>query len=245
MPFQEPSRSVGGARIKFAHRLYGAPDGSRWAKVGHDKPSGGCHLGEDSVFGYFAFQPCNQSLHSTEFVMFITSTGLIRWLATLSISCVSLCNGVAFAGEGSKVRSVQVAGSGTDLLNGAIIHSKKDTPTGMIQKSTETVELKGDLIGRVLYHVTSRFDIANNTLVNTGDQVFSGTIAGSEPVMIHDGRFTFHANLKTGAENGSVYLFDHIAGPRVQCTLHVVGTGNDAEANPTFNYTGQCDFRDK
>jgi len=41
------------------------------------------------------------------------------------------------------------------LLNGAIIHSKKDTPTGMIQKSTATVELKGDLIGRVLYHVTS------------------------------------------------------------------------------------------
>jgi hypothetical protein len=24
-----------------------------------------------------------------------------------------------------------------------------------------------------------------------------------------------------------------------------VGTGKDAEANPTFNYTGQCDFRDK
>jgi hypothetical protein len=179
--------------------------------------------------------------------MLITSVGFIRWLGTLSIGCISLCNGVAFAGEGSdsKVRSVQVAGSGTDLLNGAIIHSKKDTPTGMIQKSTATVELKGDLIGRVLYHVTSTFDTANNTLVNTGDQVFSGTIAGSEPVMIHDGKFSFHENLKTGADAGSVYLFDHIAGPRVQCTLHVVGTGKDAEANPTFDYTGQCDFRDK
>jgi hypothetical protein len=199
------------------------------------------------VFGYFAFQPCNHSLHSTEFVMFITSAGLTRWLGTLSIGCISLCNGVAFAGEGSdsKVRSVQVAGSGTDLLNGAIIHSKKDTPTGMIQKSTATVELKGDLIGRVLYQVTSTFDTANNALVNTGDQVFSGTIAGSEPVMIHDGRFSFHENLKTGADTGSVYLFDHIAGSRVQCTLHVVGTGKDAEANPTFDYTGQCDFRDK
>jgi hypothetical protein len=179
--------------------------------------------------------------------MLITSAGLIRWIGTLSISGISLCNGVAFAGEdsGSKVRSVQVAGSGTDLLNGAIVHSKRETPTGVIQKSTETVELKGDLIGRVLYHVTSTFDVAKDTLVNTGDQVFSGTIAGSEPVMIHDGRFSFHANLKTGAENGSVYLFDHIAGPRVQCTLHVVGTGKDAEANPTFNYTGQCEFRDK
>ena len=244
MAFQEPSRSVGGARIKFAYCLSGSPDGSRWAKAGHDEPSCGCHLGQDSVFGYFAFQPCNHLLHSTELVMFNTSAGLIRWLGTLSLGCISLCNGVTFAGEGpdSKVRSVQVAGSGTDLLNGAIIHSKKDTPTGMIQKSTETVELKGDLIGRVLYHVTSTFDTANNTLVNTGDQVFSGSIAGSEPVMIHDGRFSFHANLKTGAENGSVYLFDHIAGPRVQCTLHVVGTGKDADANPTFNYTGRCDF---
>lgn len=247
MAFQEPSRSVGDARIKFAYRPYGSPDGSRWAKEGHDKPSCGFHLGQDSVFGYFAFQPCNYSLHGTEFVMFITSAGLTRLLGTLSIGCIALCSGVALAGEGSdsKVRSVQVVGSGTDLLNGAIVHSKKETSTGMIEKSTETVELKGDLIGRVLYHVTSRFYAANNTLVNTGDQVFSGTIAGSEPVMIHDGRFSFRANLKTGAENGSVYLFDHIAGPRVQCTLHVVGTGKDADANPTFSYTGQCDFRDK
>jgi hypothetical protein len=174
--------------------------------------------------------------------MFINSAGL-----SLSIAWIALCSGAAFAGEGpdSKVRSVQVAGSGTDLLNGAIIHSKKDTPTGKIEKSTATVELKGDLIGRVLYHVTSTFNTANNTLVNTGDQVFSGTIAGSDPVMIHDGRFSFHENLKTGADSGSVYLLDHIAGPRVQCTLHVIGTGKDAEANPTFDYTGRCNFRDK
>jgi hypothetical protein len=178
--------------------------------------------------------------------MRITLIGLTLWIGTLAISCISLCNGVAFAGEssGSKVRSVQVSGNGTDLINGAIVHSKRETPTGVIQKSTETVELKGDLIGRVLYHVTSTIDIANHTLVNTGDQVFSGTITGSEPVMIHDSRFSFHANLKTGTETGSVYLFDHIAGPRVQCTLHVVGTGKDPEANPTFNYNGRCDFRD-
>jgi hypothetical protein len=179
--------------------------------------------------------------------MLINSAGLVRWIGTLFVSFISLCNGAAFAGEGSgaKVRSVQVTGSGTDMLNGAIIHSKRETPTGMIQKSTATVELKGDLIGRVLYHVTSTFDSANDTLVNTGDQVFSGTIAGSEPVMIHDSRFSFHENLKTGSDTGSVYLIDHIAGPRVRCTLHVIGTGKDAAANPTFNYTGRCDFRDK
>ena len=80
------------------------------------------------------------------------------------------------------------------------------------------------------YHVTSTSDCAHDTLINTGDQVFSGTVA---------------VNLKTGADAGSVYLIDHIAGPNVQCTLQVTGTGKDAEANPTFNYTGHCDFRGK
>ena len=104
------------------------------------------------------------------------------------------------------------------MLNGAIVHSKRQTPTGMIQRSTETVEPKDDLTGRILYHVTSTFDFANDSLVNTGDQVFSGTVAGSDPVMIHDGRFRFHANLTTGADTGSVRLVDHIDGPWVKCT---------------------------
>ncbi len=168
-------------------------------------------------------------------------------VGALSIGCILLCGGLAYAGVdgASKIRSVQVTGTGTDLLNGAIVHSKRQTPTGMIQRSTETVELKGDLNGRILYHVTSTFDFANDSLVNTGDQVFSGTVAGSDPVMIHDGRFRFHANLKTGADTGSVQLVDHIAGPWVKCMLQVIGTGKDADANPTFNYSGHCDFKDK
>ena len=176
--------------------------------------------------------------------MRIYRAALVRRIGTLSIGCILLCNGAANAGAGevSEVRSVQVAGTGTDLLNGAIVHSKRKTPAGMIQQSTETVELKGDLIGRVLYHVTSRFDFANGTLVNTGDQVFSGTVAGSEPVMIHDGKFRFQANLRTGAESGLVHLVDHIAGPNVKCTLQVTGTGKDTDANPTFDYAGRCDF---
>lgn len=179
--------------------------------------------------------------------MRLYSTVLLGCIGMLSTGCILLCTGAAYAGESgvSKMRSVQVAGTGTDLLNGAIVHSKRQTPNGMIQQSTETVELKGDLTGRVLYHVTSTFDFANDTLVNTGDQVFSGTVAGSEPVMIHDGRFRFRVNLKTGADAGSVHLVDHIAGPKVQCTLQVVGTGKDSDANPTFDYTGRCDFRDK
>ena len=139
--------------------------------------------------------------------------------------------------------TVQVSGSGVDLLNTAIIHSKVQTPTGMIQKATETVELQGDLTGRVLYHVTTDIDFVNGTLVNTGDQVYSGTIKGSDPVLIHDDQFRFEVNLGTGAESGDVYLFNNIAGPKVRCTLRVVGTGLNSDGNPTFDYTGECSFR--
>jgi hypothetical protein len=139
--------------------------------------------------------------------------------------------------------TVSVSGTGMDHLDTAIIHSQEDTALGMIQKSTEIVDLTGDLKGRVLYHVTSVFDYVHGTLVNTGDEVFSGTVAGSAPVMIHDDQFRFEVNLNTGKERGQVYLFDHIAGPKVRCTLNVVGTGLPAEGNPTFSYTGVCVFR--
>ena len=79
--------------------------------------------------------------------------------------------------------------------------------------------------------------------MNTGDQVYSGTIAGSAPVMIHDDQFRFEVNLITGEETGKVYLFNHIAGPKVRCTLTGVGTGVNGDGNPTFNYSGTCTFR--
>jgi hypothetical protein len=144
-------------------------------------------------------------------------------------------------GDGS--RKVSVAGSGMDHLNTAIVHSKEQTATGLIQKSTEIVELHGDLNGFVLYHVTSVFDFVAGTLVNTGHHVFSGTIAGSAPVMIHDDQFSFHVNLATGEDTGRVFLSDHVAGPKVRCELDVVGTGLSAEGNPTFTYRGECTFR--
>jgi len=139
-------------------------------------------------------------------------------------------------------RTVHVSGSGTDELNRAIVFSKQPTATGVIQQSTETIELSGDLHGRVLYQVTSVLDSKANTLVNTGDQVFSGTVAGSQPVMLHDSQFRFEVNLASGEDQGSVYLFDHIAGPHVQCTLKVRGTGKDPDGNPTFRYSGACTF---
>lgn len=140
-------------------------------------------------------------------------------------------------------RTVHVAGSGVDMLSTALVHSKDTTASGFIQRSTETVELTGDLKGRVLYHVTSVFDFVKGTLVNTGDEVYSGTIAGSAPVLIHDDQFRFDVNLVTGAEAGQVFFLNHLAGPKVRCTLNVVGTGVNADGNPTFDYTGVCSFR--
>jgi hypothetical protein len=139
--------------------------------------------------------------------------------------------------------TVKVAGTGFDDLKNAIVHSDEPAPGGKIQQSTQTVELYGDLRGRVLYHVTSVFDFVNGTLVNTGDQVYSGTIRGSGPVMIHDDQFRFEVNLLTGSEVGQVFLFNHIAGPKVRCTLDVVGRGLNADGNPTFSYSGACTFR--
>lgn len=145
--------------------------------------------------------------------------------------------------NGPDSKTVHVAGSGVDLLTTALVHSKEPTASGLIQRSTEIVELTGDLQGRVLYHVTSVFDFVKGTLVNTGDQVYSGTVAGSAPVLIHDDQFRFDVNLVTGAEAGQVFLFNHLAGPKVRCALAVVGTGLNADGNPTFTYTGECRFR--
>ena len=167
-------------------------------------------------------------------------------LIALAMVCIGPGDGRVIEGRAPAAvaeRTVSVAGSGFDDLVNAIVHWQMPTPNGMIQQSTEIVELFGDLRGRVLYHVTSVFDFVNGTLVNTGDQVFSGTIAGSQPVMIHDDQFRFEVNLITGSDTGTVFLFDHIAGPKVRCTLHGVGTGLNGAGNPTFDYSGECTFR--
>ena len=33
------------------------------------------------------------------------------------------------------------------------------------------------------------------------------------------------------------------AGPKVRCTLDVVGTGVNSAGNPTFDYSSECTFR--
>lgn len=163
--------------------------------------------------------------------------GKVTRTVAVGVTCVAVA---ASAGGSAMVKSIEVSGTGTDLLNGAIVHSSTETPEGMIRKSTVIIDLRGDLTGKVLYQVTSTYDSAKGTLVNTGVQVFSGTVAGSDPVMIRDSRFRFKVDLKTGGDSGDVFLLDHLAGPNITCTLHVVGTGKDVDGNPTFRYSGNC-----
>jgi hypothetical protein len=137
-----------------------------------------------------------------------------------------------------------VAGTAVHFFTTAMIHSQEPTTAGMIQRSTDIVELSGDLKGRILYHPTSVFDFVNGTLVNTGHQVFSGTVLGTAPVMLHDDEFRFEVNLNGGVEAGEVHLRNHIAGPRIACDLIVSGTGTKTpEGNALVGYTGTCTFK--
>ncbi len=143
--------------------------------------------------------------------------------------------------------TIQVTGSGVDLASEAIIHSEENTASGQIRKLTEIVRLTGDLSGYVLYQPTQEFDSVKNTLVITGTNFFSGTIAGSDPVILRSDESRFEVNLATGEETGNVHLTRSNDSPEkgqwYDCELAVVGTGVTAEGNPTFNYSGECTRR--
>lgn len=149
----------------------------------------------------------------------------------------------AFGSESGQDKWLAVSGTGVHYFTTSIIHSQEATASGMIQRSTDIVELNGDLQGRILYHPVSVFDFSAGMLVNTGHQVFSGTVLGSEPVMISDRWFRFDVNLNTGETLGKVYLLDHIAGPAVRCELTVTGAGQTAAGDALVDYTGRCRFR--
>ncbi len=152
-----------------------------------------------------------------------------------------LTSAAAIAGS---EKAVAVSGSGVDIASEAIIHSEQTTPTGMIRALTEIVELTGDVHGKVLYQATQEFDFAANTLVVTGANVFSGTIAGSDPVILRSDESRFEVNLATGEETGRVHLTRSNDAPDTgswyECDLVVVGTGQTPEGNPTFDYSGTC-----
>jgi hypothetical protein len=148
---------------------------------------------------------------------------------------------------GSVGERVSVSGGGVDLASGAIVHSEETTPTGVVKCLTELVRLYGDLTGYVLYQPIQVFDTERRKLVVTGENVFSGTIAGSDPVILHSDESRFEVDLTTGTETGTVHLVGgsdaHGSGAWYECELVVVGTGHTAEGDPTFNYSGVCTRR--
>jgi hypothetical protein len=133
-----------------------------------------------------------------------------------------------------------VSGSGVHFLTTVVVHSKTPTATGLIQRSTETVDLTGDLTGRILYHPTSVIYFSTQTLVYSGHHVFSGTVLVSEPVMVHDDTFSFDVDLRTVTGTGMVHLADRLDGPKVRCDLTIVSTGMTADGNVAADYTGEC-----
>jgi hypothetical protein len=151
--------------------------------------------------------------------------------------------GIPLAQAASR-QPIAVSGSGVHYFSGAIVHSQEQTEDGMIQQSTDIIELTGDLEGYVLYHPTSVFDNDSGTLVNTGTQIFSGTVAGSGPVILHDDTFRFEVDLNTGATTGEVHLGRSRDAPHLggwyECDLVVVGTGVTPEGDNLSNYSGEC-----
>ncbi|MBT8056892.1 MAG: hypothetical protein KJO72_08155 [Gammaproteobacteria bacterium] len=124
-----------------------------------------------------------------------------------------------------------------------ITHETTPTGTGANLHTTETIDLFGDLEGRVLYQPETVIDFAACSLVNTGNQVFSGTVLGEGPVLLHDSLFRFDVNICTGETAGKVFLVDRIDGPAVDCVLDIVGTGFSEQGNGLADYAGRCRIR--
>ena len=140
--------------------------------------------------------------------------------------------------------AIPVSGSAVFFATTVVVHSEEPTETGMIQRSTGVVKLSGDVSGWVLFHPTSEFDFAAGTLVNTGTQIFAGTIAGSEPVILHDDEFRFDIDLATGATVGEIYFSRSNDAPHrggwYECRLAMVGTGTTPEGDLTSDMSGTC-----
>jgi hypothetical protein len=151
--------------------------------------------------------------------------------------------GASANGIGAASHAFAVSGSAIHYFSTAAVHSQQPTQNGMVQRSSEIIRLTGDLDGYILYHPTSTFDFAAGTLTNTGTQIFSGTVAGSAPVILHDDSFRFVVQLATGETHGEVHLArskDAHGTGWFRCDLTVVGTGLTAEGDAMADYSGEC-----
>lgn len=140
--------------------------------------------------------------------------------------------------------SIAVSGSAVHYFTQAALHSQEPTSGGMIQRSTEPIRLTGDLDGFILYQPVTIIDFAANTLVNTGTQIFSGTVQGAGPFLLHDSRFRFDVDLTTGATSGEVFLGRSGDAPRkggwYECHLTITGTGVTPDGDGLADYSGEC-----
>lgn len=164
--------------------------------------------------------------------MNIVFTKLATLLLLMILSATSL------ASENYEWRDV--SGTAIHYFSTAVLHSERPTATGVVQRTTDTIELEGDIRGRVLYHPTTRINQQEGMLINRGHQVFSGTVLGQGPVLLHDDEFKFEVNLATGETVGTARLKDRLAGPITRCLLDIIGTGMTEQGDGLANYSGRC-----
>jgi hypothetical protein len=153
----------------------------------------------------------------------------------MSLVATAHCSAKSF-----KNKWFPVSGTGIHYFSTSTGHSEEATETGLVKRSTDIIELFGDINGKVLYHVTSEINFVEQTLTNTGHQVFSGTIMGSNPVLILDDDFEFNVNLTNGETIGKVFLTHRLAGQKIKCFLTVTGTGMDENGDGLAVYEGKC-----
>ena len=169
-------------------------------------------------------------------------TRLIPALLTLPLLLAG-CDTTS-AQEEAPETSFAVSGTGVHYFTTAVVHSQTPTETGMVQRSSDIIRLAGDINGYILYHPTSVIDSEAGALVNTGTQVFSGTVKESDPVLLHDDTYRFESDLATGATTGTVRLGPSDDAPAGSgwfvCDLDVVGTGLTSDGDATVDYTGTC-----
>ena len=151
-------------------------------------------------------------------------------------------NATTAAGRADTREGTEISGTGTHFFTTAIVHSQEPSAEQWTtQRSTDIVELRGDLEGYVLYHVTSR--IVDGKMVNTGKQAFSGTIRGSEPVFLFDDEFRFEVDLASGATVGTIRLRESADAREgaYRVDLEAAGTGLTEDGNATIGWTGACE----
>ena len=170
----------------------------------------------------------------------------IRLIPTLALLTASACYADKAPPHGKGLWQ-EVSGTAIHYFDdvpgrNTILHEETRTETGMKLRTTETVDLYGDLTGRVLYQPQTVINYVEGTLVNTGNQVFSGTVLGEGPVLLHDNLFRVDVNLLTGETVGKMFLTDHVDGPVADCVVEIVGTGFSKEGNGIAEYSGRCRF---